>query len=188
MVSLPVSSFCRYRDREAQNFDDFLTGNNQPSSFFFPGQVAGLGNFSRYRTGNSPKFMLIVAAVLATKEMIVSTEQQRPPPPGIPTTVENPHQGIQQVHVLLQNEAMCLAIIHLRPSVLLQIVDHLKSYGLENSRLHSLEKVVIFQEYCGYKTTYNSQLRRHYQHSFRTFTQVIHSLAQILLAYFHDTT
>ena len=56
-----------------------------------------------------------------------------------------------------------------------------------HTRIRAAEKIIIFLDYCAHKKTYR-ELRRVYQHSFRTFTRIINTVAKALVRLYLDAT
>ncbi|KAG6226288.1 hypothetical protein E4U26_002478, partial [Claviceps purpurea] len=101
--------------------------------------------------------------------------------PGVPTTLDNLGSGTFEVaRMLHHDEQYCYSTTRLHQDVLRDLITALsRSYGLEDTRLSVAEKVIIFLDYCGHKKSYR-ELRRVYQHSFKTFTRVIKAVSLAL--------
>lgn len=107
--------------------------------------------------------------------------------PGIPTTLWSPHKGSREArYMLLQDPQYCRSTTRLSPEILIDLVTTLETFGLRHTRIESLEKVVIFLDYCAHKKSYR-ELRRIYQHSFLTFTRIIKDVSRALTLLYLDS-
>lgn len=110
--------------------------------------------------------------------------------PGIPTTLYDPSRGLSEVNNILNyDEQYCRSTTRLHQEVLKALVEKLRDYGLEDTahgRIRIEEKVIMFLDYCAHKKTYR-EMRRVYQHSFKTFTRHIKAVALALTRLYKDT-
>lgn len=107
-------------------------------------------------------------------------------PPGVPTTLDNVGAGALEAERMLQHdEQYCLSTTRLRQRTLRALIDKLRPYGLEDSRVGADEKLIIFLDYCANKKTHR-ELRRIYQHSHRSFTRFIDQSAIALTRFWEE--
>lgn len=107
--------------------------------------------------------------------------------PGIPTTLYNPQQGLIEVNrILYYDPQYCRSTTRLQQDVLKKLIGRLHYFGLSDSRISVAEKVVMFLDYCAHKKSYR-EMRRLYQHSFRTFTRHFKAVALALAKLFQKS-
>lgn len=103
--------------------------------------------------------------------------------PGRPTTLFDPHKGAAEVSVVLEGpEQYCYTVTRLERPVLLALIEALVDKQLlkvDGNRVPVNEKVIIFLDYCANRCSFR-QLRRTYQHSFKTFTRIIKDVSKAL--------